>query len=389
MAHHQRYLLFGFLVIFGVLLLIPTTDVCSWDFQHSVWGPASLLVRGEPPYQFNTPYGHYVAPWWPPVIGANFWMGWLPCQTAAKIWLAFELTGVGLTLWLLDARRKPAPRWVGLALLVFFLFPPLYFHLLLGQFSLLFTALMVALVFSPGHEFPPPGMPWTAAMLIVLGASKPQLAVLIYPGILAVTLQKGAWRGVARLGGAVLAALALYLTPLFIFYPGWVSGFLKVTRYNLGVAWDLPTPFVRLTLQFGPPGVWIWLPLFLGCLGLSMALWIKKGARLGMLWSMALTPLATPYGSSWDFILLLPLFFWQLLNFRSRGARFGLVAGMLAAEILQIIPRLGNKDVTDGSQWWVPPVTLAVFGLAALIERRDAHRPVQQTEVPEFGRTPD
>ena len=206
-------------------------------------------------------------------------------------------------------------------------------------------------------------------LLIVLGAAKPQLTILIYPGIIASTYQHQGWRGLARLLGASLAMLSICLLPLFVFHPGWVSGFLEVVRYVLNIQWDLPTPFVQLTLHLGKTGLRIWFLLFIASLALSLYLWLQKGAKTGMLWSMALTPLVTTYCSSWDFTLLLPLFFWLFLNFRSIWSRAGLIVGMLLVDILQIIPRLGKNDVPDGLQWWIPPTLLFIYILSLMIER--------------------
>lgn len=359
--------------LLGAIFIIPSNGECSWDFKHSVWGPADLLTTGEAPYQLHPYYGPFMAPWWPQIIGINFWMGWLPCWLAARLWLAFELIGFAAGVWLLNNRKKPLPWQVGVIVLFFFLFPPLFMHIQLGQFSLLFAAMMIWLVFSPSI-FPPIRIPWYMALLIVLGAAKPQLTVLIYPGILALTWKNHGWKGAFHLVGMCLGLLFLCLLPLFIFYPDWFSGFLDVIRYNMAAGFNLPTPFVQLFIRFGIAGILYWLPIFLICLGISLYLWLKKSVHMSLLWSMALTPIVTPYASSWDFVLLLPLFFWQLLHYRSTWSRIVLIFGMLLAYVLQILPRLGNTDLHDGSQWWVPLVTVAVSILASLFERRNLFR---------------
>jgi hypothetical protein len=227
--------------------------------------------------------------------------------------------------------------------------------------------MMIWLVFSPSI-FPPKRIPWYMALLIVLGAAKPQLTVLIYPGILALTWKHHGWKGALHLVGMCLGLLILCLMPLFIFSPGWFSGFLDVIRYNMAAGFNLPTPFVQLFIRFGIAGILYWLPVFFGCLAISFYLWLKKSVQMSLLWSMALTPIVTPYVSSWDFVLLLPLFFWQLLNYRSTWSRSVLIFGMLFAYVLQILPRLGNTDLHDGSQWWVPLVTVAVYWIGSLVE---------------------
>lgn len=374
MTRKSTLILAAFLAVIGIVFFFPSNGTCNWDFKHSIWGPAELLVHGQPPYQIEPPYGPYIAPWWPQIIGVNFWMGWLPCRIAARLWLVFELTGLGFSIWLLNDRKRLSPSQLGLILILLSFFQPIYFHIELGQFSLLFTTMMVTMVFFSKGVFPPAKMTWWMPLLIVLGAAKPQLTILIYPGIIASTYRHQGWHGPARLLGASLAMLFVCLLPLFVFHPGWVSGFLDVVRYVLNIQWDLPTPFVQLTLHLGKTGLLIWFLLFIASLSLSLYLWLRKGAKTGMLWSMALTPLVTTYCSSWDFTLLLPLFFWLFLNFQSIRSRAGLIVGMLLVDILQVIPRLGKTDVPDGSQWWIPPALLSIIFLSLAIERRSLPR---------------
>ncbi len=356
------------MAVLVAIIILPSTGDCSWDFKHSVWGPADLLTVGQAPYQLRPYYGPFVAPWWPQIIGINFWMGYLPCWLAARIWLAVELIGFAAGIWLLNDRKKPLPWQVGVIVLFFFLFPPLFMHIQLGQFSLLYAAMMIWLVFYPAN-FPTNRLPRYLALLLVLGASKPQLTVLIYPGILALTWKQNGWKSALHLVGVCFGLLIVCLVPLFVFYPTWFNGFLDVIRYNMAAGFNLPTPFMQLVIRFGALGIFYWLPIFLAGLGISLYLWLKNGSCAGMLWSMALTPIVTPYASSWDFVLLLPLFIWQLLHYRSVLSRIALTVGMLIAYVLQILPRLGNTDLHDGSQWWVPLVIVAVYCIALLTEQ--------------------
>jgi hypothetical protein len=374
MARKAIYILIGLLAVAVLVSLTPSPAVCSWDFQHCIWGPAWLLVSGQPPYQFDAPYGPYLAVWWPQIIGALFWMGWLPCWPAAKLWLLVEICGLALSVWLLNCRKKPAPWQLGVILLAVFFFAPVYYHIELGQFSLLFLAMMVMVVFLPGDGFPPRRLPWWLPLLLALGAAKPQLTVLVYPGVLAATLRRQGWYGVGRLALASAGWLAVCLVPLFIFYPGWVTGFLNVTNYNLNLQWNLPTLYLRLALTLGRTGQLIWLALFLSALALVLWLWLKKGARAGLIWSLGLTPMVTPYASSWDFTLLLPAFIWLLLKMRSRRARFALGCGMLLVDLGMVASRWGKSELPDASQWWIPPALLATYLLAMLVERREASR---------------
>ena len=363
------FILIFILALTGLLLCIPTEENNSWDFKHSIWGPANLLVHSQAPYQLNPPYGPYIAPWWPQIIGATFWMGWLSFELASKIWLAIEITGIGFSIWLLNDRRKLLLHQFGLIILFIFLFPPIYTHIHLGQFSLFFVSLMLILVFSKNDfTLSNRSLLW-AALFIILGAAKPQLTILIYPGILAAVFKNRGWRGAFRLVTTSSIFLGVFLIPLFIFYPDWFCGFLETTQHNLNAGWALPTPFFQLTFHFGSKGVFLWILLYISALIFSLYIWLKRGAREGMLWSMALTPLVTAYCSTWDFILLLPLFFWLFLHFKNTWSQIGLLTGMLMIDIWQIIPRFGKTNVPEHKQWWVPVVLLVVFILSMQIEK--------------------
>ena len=363
------FILILILALTGLLLCIPTEEKNSWDFNLSVWGPASLLVKGQAPYQIYPPYGPYAATWWPQIIGINFWMGWLSLKLASKIWLAIELVCFSYAIWLLKDRKKLTPLELGLTVLVILLYPPIYTHLHLGQFSLLFTSIMLMISFSEKGLFYAEKPAGWALLFLVLGAAKPQLIILVYPGILAALIQKRSWHNLALLCGKTLCFLAVCLLPLFILHLRWFSGFVEATLYNLDAGWAQPTLFYQFKQNLGSIGLPLWIVLYAALLALCLYIWLKKGPRKGMLWSLALTPLATAYCFSWDFTLLLPLFFWLFFHFEDLWSRVNLLTGIFMVDIWQIIPRFGKTNVPEHKQWWVPIVLLAVFILSMQIEQ--------------------
>lgn len=353
-------------LIIAFATLTPSPPVCSWDFRGSLWGPSYMLLHGQTPYSLNTPYGPYPGIWMPQVIGAFFIVGWLPCWVAAKIWFLTELAGLSLMIWLVAGRKLPSPALFGLCLLLIFLFPPLYFHFAIGQISILITVLVMLVVFLSGEESSPLTLRWWMPLLLAIGLAKPQLGVMVYPGLL---VGMYCHRGVGAAAKLVLLTagwVALLIIPVSLIDPGWPQGFLNITLGNFKVLWDLPTPFVQLRISMGATGFVLWVLIFLACLGFVLWLWIKRDAKLALLWSLALTPIATPYCSSWDFILIMPLLLWLLIHLQSRLARTVLVLGVFLVDILQVAMRW-HTSIPDGRNWWVPVALLAVAILTVVL----------------------
>jgi len=289
-----------------------------------------------------------------------FWLGLMPCTVASKLWLLVEIAGFIWVIWMIGGARRPAPWIFAICLLAFFLFPPLYVHIILGQFSMLFVVLMIVKVYLPQASR------WTP-LLLAIGLTKPQLAILIYPGLLIQTWRQRGFRQAAWLVlSTVMCVLALTL-PLFLFYPGWFQDFTFIIFDNFGKGWGLPTLFVQLPVLLGPLGYGIWGLVFVIALGITWYLWSTQDAKIALLASLALTPLVTIYASSWDFLLLLPAFFWLVFNLKSFMARFALLVGIIIVYIAQIAFRW-QRDITDGSQWWIPPVMIGVYLLSLGLE---------------------
>jgi len=361
---------FLFIVAFIIAALAgiwfaPAPVICSWDFHNSLWGPANMVLHGLTPYTFHPPYSppYWPVPavWMPQSIGAFIWLGMLPCSIASKLWFVVEIGGLLAVVWILAGRRLPSRGLFAASLLLIFLFPPLYYHFLLGQYAILFLTLVLLVVYVPGI--------WIATSLILaIALAKPQLGILVYPGILIWVWRTRGTGAMFRLFIFTVLSVTLLTLPLFFGYPAWPNDFLYVTTSNLGKPWELPTLYVLLTVGLGRTGFIIWLSLFLAVACLCMWLWLKRDAKIAVLISLALTPVVTTYASSWDFVLLLPALIGLLLHVKTTFARVMLVGGAFLLDIIIIATRWHN-DISDGSQWWIPLALLIIMAMGLWSER--------------------
>lgn len=179
-------------------------------------------------------------------------------------------------------------------------------------------------------------------------------------------------------GAGIFAAVCLL--PLFLFYPDWLKDFLFITFDNLGLQWYLPTLFVQMPLLLGPSGYVVWGVTLIASAAVSIWFWWNKDAQLAMIVSLALTPMVTAYASSWDFLLLLPAFFWLVTHLRTSPARVWLYAGMMFVIAAQIAHRW-KMDILDGTQWWIPPVLISIYLIATGLDHFAARR--SNAPVPE------
>jgi hypothetical protein len=359
---YRKYIPFAVGLVFLLIVffyLVTKEQYCGWDFRNNVWGPANMLVHGNSPYTFSTPYGPYPSVWMPQIIGIFFWFGFFPCSVSASLWLMVELVGFVIFMGLMNERKLPHPWIFFIYLLMFLLFPPLRVHILIGQFSMLFVVLMIGIAFIPGTQR------WLP-LLMAVGLAKPQLGVLIYPGLILHTWRHRGFRQAAWLMLAVAICVVVMTVPLFIFYPGWMNDFLSITLKNLDLHWNMPTLYVQLPVLIGQPGYIIWGITFLVTMALSLWLWYSRDMKTAMVYSLALTPLVTLYAFSWDFLLLIPAFYWLLIQLKSKTAIGFLVIGMLVVYWFQYSALL-HKDIYDSVQWWVPPAVISVFCLSLLV----------------------
>jgi hypothetical protein len=358
----QKYALLAIIAVILIALawFARSIQYCGWDFHLALYGPVNMLLHGSTPYTLNAPYGPFPSTWMPQIMGAFFWIGLLPCTVSSSLWTLVEVCGFIWLIWLFNEYKNP-PRWIFITgLLALFLFPSLWVHVILGQFSMLFTLLMIVVVFVPGARR------WTP-LILALGLAKPQLGILIYPGLVVYTWRTRGFRAALWLMVSTALCVAALTIPLFIFYPNWFGDFLFITVDNLNKHWNLPSLFLQLPLLIGPAGTVIWALLLLASLGLTLRLWYSQDKKTALLVSLALTPMITTYTSSWDFMLLLPAFYWLLFKLKNKAALAVLLSGMVLVYALQYAARW-HTDIADARQWWITPAMNGVFLAAWLIE---------------------
>lgn len=372
--------------IAGATWFVARYQFVSWDFRNNLWGPIYLLVRGQNPYDIRQLCLGCNAIWLPTTLGLFFPLGWLGQYPAANLWLLANLVALAVIVWLAAGERRPAPRWFAAVLALAFLSPITISHLLVGQFTLVSMLATLVATSAPGPlpgpsssertrlkedasplsigDFPR-GRGWGwgsvfAGFLLALVMAKPQLEILVLPGLFSHFWRSGGWRrSVAFLAGwaATLAALTI---PLWVAYPDWPRAFAQAVRRN--PAWIQPTLFWVLRDWLGGWGVCLWAAAAVGIFGLNLHLWRTQPPEEAVCWSLALTALITPYLWSYDFVLLIPLLARAAFRWRSVGRRAALALSWLIPGGIMLWIRF-NTDNSDHRYWWVPWVIMGVVWL--------------------------
>ncbi len=342
---------------------VTTFEFLSWDFRNNLWAPAHLLVNGMSPYDLSPmrfELGRAI--WMPTVIGAFFPLGWLSQQTATNLWLLFNAVIVVAFVFQIRDKPSPAPWLVAALLLSSFLFPPTITHFSLGQVTLLTAAIFLFLAREPQRL-----LRWSGAFLLAVAFAKPQLLVFLLPGLLLALYAQVGLRGLFR--AALLAALAaLLLTiPLFIAAPSWPLDFVRSLGENPD--WLQPSLLNILRFYLGPSALFLWAPLFAGFFALNLWIWRRLPPHIAVLWSMALTPLVTPYVWSWDFVLILPLFGYIALQSQNRRTLALLFGGYAICWAAAIAVTFSAPKVSNHLYWWIPWAMMGVVGLGQAVKR--------------------
>lgn len=349
---YSRKILFGIIgiaIFVALVVLNSQLGMYGWDFRNNLWVPAHLLVTGRSPYLVEQLFEIGNAVWMPPIIGATFPLGYLPRETATNIWFALNIMAYGGLIFMAMPRRKPAPIWLGIAVLLLVILPAFLGHLSLGQISILIAALLlwsVRLLRSDNKL----GL---TALLITLAATKPQLLILALPGILIAILRQKGWRAVIKFVAYGMGWTALLTLPLWLAYPDWLDGFFIALGRNH--RWAHPSSLHMLQTTIGSLwGTLAWVGFALAGLGITLKIWWQRPTNpSNMVWSLALTILITPYVWSWDFVLLVPLIVWTLFASRNLWARIIMSIGTSAAVIGMIWIRI-NSSNDDMFYWWFP-----------------------------------
>jgi hypothetical protein len=372
----ERLVLFALLsgLIIGILafIILPTTtDLFAanpqwgWDFRNNLWSPAYLLLQGKSPYRIDQLFDANSV-WLPPAIGVFLPLGALSLDMAIKTWFILNLS-VFFGIFVLSSMpaQKPPPLFLLMVLLVLLLFPPLVSHLLLGQYSL--WIVLVLLLAARGIT-----RHWSIVLLggcIALAIPKPQLLLLALPSLCISIIrqqQKNHPSSLLPAGRLLMAAgvgSLIFTLPLWLGYPNWIEGFLWALGRNAD--WIQPSSlnlFRHLTqnIAFGTVLWAIWGGALFG-----IAAWLawRQPCDTALRWSLALTPLVTPYVWSWDFVLLLPVMIhslWLCQRWLTR-ILWILGYGIIWWGILQQRLNATNTLASDEHFWWIP------YGVLALV----------------------
>lgn len=345
-------MIFLLAILLGVFVVRSTAFTC-WDFRNNLWGPAYLLTHRQSPYRVDLLFDLGNAVWMPMAIGLFFPLGFLPFQQAGNLWFVFNLAWFLLILWICSGSRRPSMFLFAISILLSFLFPPLVTHLWSGQISILIT--FIFLVIATWNDEMPT---FLLAALMALGLSKPQLAILVFPGFLVyMIMHEGVQKTVQFL--AYLTASILILTvPLFLAYPNWFPDFILAFQQN--PSWAHPSSLYFLRNAAPEIGTTIWIALALMIFALNIWLWTILPSRSAIYWSLALTPLITPYIWTWDFILILPLFFFSLFQAKKKMSLSILLGGYLICWGLIMNMKL-HGEVNETFFWWVPWLLIGVI----------------------------
>lgn len=235
-----------------------------------------------------------------------------------------------------------------------------------GQFDLL--AVLFLLV---SAHWVARGRYFLAGLPVALALSKPQLALLAFPGLLVACARRGKLPGGALFLVGTLLASVLLTVPLWIGYPTWTGDFWRQLRE--APQWFHPSLYTLFALWWGKRSLVVPALISLALLALNLWLWWRYPPEEVMPWSLALTTVASPYIWTWNFVLFLPLIFRSAYREQSRPARFIWVAGYLLCWGLLILlrPALG-----ESFQWhfWIPWL---LFGLVFAAHRaEDRHHPL-------------
>jgi hypothetical protein len=353
----------------GILWLFSAWQFISGDLINNLWAPAHLLVDGESPYhtQDLPPIEgvDWLPPvWLPPAIGLFFPLGWLTPVQASQLWLVSSVVLIVIMLWLAGTKGRPPAVLFGLSGLLVIMFPPIGRHLTLGQFTVLAAVMLLLaarLIVNPRYLL--------AGFLVAVSLAKPQIGLLVVPGLFVAFGRHHRLRGAILFAGALALWVLLLTIPLWIADPAWFRGFLTALRLNQEQEWVQPSLITLLIGRWGAPG-WVLggiVTVSLFCA--NIWLWLKRAPEEAVIWSLALTPFITPYIWSWDFVMLAPLMVYAIYRFQSKFpfALLGLAYLFCWRLMLSI---LVNTEGQESRFWWVPWLIVLSICSGFLVDAR-------------------
>jgi hypothetical protein len=353
----------------------PRLRFVSGDLINNLWTPAHLLVRGQSPYLTHILQIEGVtwlaAVWLPMAIGLFFPLGWLTPIQATQLWLVSNIALLIAIAWLAQGASRPRLVVFAASILSVFIYPPTWSHLWLGQFTILATFLLLLaarFVAAPRYLL--------VGFLVVVSLAKPQLSVLVVPGLFIVYGRDHGLGGILSFTGALVLWIMLLTLPLWVAHPLWLSDFVAAQGQN--PKWAHPSFFALLPVLWGTIGLVLWGISALGIFVVNVQLWLKRPPQNAVIWSLALTPLVTPYIWSWDFVILLPLIVYAIARVECTTSRIVVGLGYLMSWGLMVWIRICT-DHSDERYWWVPWLTVAFVGVGCLMDARASAKPNRAT----------
>jgi len=325
------------------------------DFYNELWGPASLLVRGESPYDTSDLNPVLPAAWLPMSIGFFFPLGWLSETLALQAWYVFNIFEISLIVYFAQGENRNLYNTAALALMCFF-FPLTFNHINLGQFSITATLCWVfAIYFSEKDKY------WMSALCIALALSKPHLGFLALLGLSHRDYQRGGFDAMFLSWMRILVMCLALCVPLFVAYPNWIPDAIFSMRSN--PPWSYPSLYILFERFFDVWGRAAWAFTSLIVVGVNFWLWKKNPNQTGVYWSLALAPLVTPYVGSWDFLVLFPLLISAYVDADWRRKIIFWIAYFIAWFGMARVQSLEQSH--NHYFWWVP---LWFIGVVLLIK---------------------
>lgn len=351
------------LAVGGVAVwLIITSRLTTWDLRNNLWAPAYLLLHRQNPYDLSSLFELGNAVWMPMALGFFFPVGLLTEYQSSMLWLLLNIGLILLMVLMVAGTVRPRIIPFIFCLLAIFLYPPIISHLGAGQFTLLAVLLMLLATRLATRE-----RYGLAAFSLALALTKPQLGILLVPGLLFYTIRHRGVKKCLWFVGLLVFSIILLTLPLFVFYPNWLPGLLAALNRN--PTWVHPSLFSLFQLWLGHNGVWLWLLLFIILSIVNLRIWQKMPPRTAVYWSLALTGISTPYVWSYDFVIQLPLFIHAIFSLEQWRAQVILWAGYLLTWGATYWVAT-NTDADNYRYWFIPWLMLLTILAATMLEKR-------------------
>jgi hypothetical protein len=352
----SKLIIILFFIGLTVSWFLNTSYFLSWDFRNNLWAPAYLLLTGKDPYSVYQHFPGSNALWLPVTVGLFLPTGLLEAAVASNLWLLANIAMLGMVIWFVAGTNKISPSMFAKLLLVFFLSPLVISHLYFGQVTIFFVLMSLLAV-----KWRQVGGGFLAGVLVAAALAKPQLAVLVLPGLIVSFWKDNKGQGTLSFLGGIVCGSFILSIPFWISNLQWWLTYLDALKLN--PTWAHPNLFTVLQLTLGQFGLVIWILLFIVLSGINVWLWLRFIPEIAVIWSLGLTAVASPYLFSYDFVLLVPLIAWLIIRSRSLAQRLYLITGWLLSSGLMLWIRV-STDNDDRHYWWFP---LFIFAWILLV----------------------